>query len=167
MNAKLIVDGKEFEIEILNEELQKLIAAAKKTGYERVGVGETYFWTSANNVYDDVEYGEDIDEGRYNAAMYYSDIAVASNNARADTLMQQLRRFAVEHRKMELDWEDEEQEKWSIVYDYTTHRLDSWDIYNTKEIGVVYFDSRESATLAIKEFYDELIWYFTKYKDSL
>ena len=39
MKAKLIVDGKEFPIEIQDLELQKLLTPQKKTGYERVGAG--------------------------------------------------------------------------------------------------------------------------------
>lgn len=33
--------------------------------------------------------------------------------------------------------------------------------------GIIYFDSGEAAQLAIETFHDELIWYFTEYKDSL
>ena len=36
MIAKLVVEGKEFDIEILDPKLQELIAPKKKTGYERV-----------------------------------------------------------------------------------------------------------------------------------
>ena len=40
-------------------------------------------------------------------------------------------------------------------------------IYSCQDIGSVYFDSKENAQLAIDTFYNELIWYFTKYEDSL
>lgn len=43
MNAKLIVEGKEFDIKILNPALQKLVAPPKKTGYERVNIGDSFF----------------------------------------------------------------------------------------------------------------------------
>ena len=33
--------------------------------------------------------------------------------------------------------------------------------------GTILFDSEETAQAAIDEFHDELIWYFTEYKDSL
>ena len=35
MKAKLVVEGKEFDIEILDPKLQELIAPKKKTGYVR------------------------------------------------------------------------------------------------------------------------------------
>ena len=33
--------------------------------------------------------------------------------------------------------------------------------------GIIYFDSVQIAQLAINTFHDELVWYFTEYKDSL
>ena len=85
MKAKLIVEGKEFPIEIQDPELQKLLTSQKKTGYERVGDEQIYWvqnmiggicWTNesicftGNNEY-------------YNSANYYSDDTIAKNNARA------------------------------------------------------------------------------------
>ena len=43
MKAKLIVEGKEFPIEIQDPELQKLLSSQKKTGYERVDAGQKYW----------------------------------------------------------------------------------------------------------------------------
>ena len=48
MKAKLIVDGKEFPIEIQDPELQKLLTSQKKTGYERVGAGQAYWLQDVN-----------------------------------------------------------------------------------------------------------------------
>jgi hypothetical protein len=103
----------------------------------------------------------------YEIGNYYSDKTVAENNIRADKLMRQLRRFAVEHRKNELDWNDEWQEKWSIFYDSQAKRLGAWDAYTSRELSSIYFDYKEVAELAIETFRDELMWYFTKYKDSI
>ena len=36
-----------------------------------------------------------------------------------------------------------------------------------REFGTIFFDSETAAQLAIDTFRDELIWYFTEYKDSL
>ena len=37
----------------------------------------------------------------------------------------------------------------------------------TRDFGVIYFDLGETANAAIDEFRDELIWYFTEYKEGL
>ena len=42
MKAKLIVEGREFPIEIQDPELQKLLTP-QKTGYEPVGAGQKYW----------------------------------------------------------------------------------------------------------------------------
>lgn len=168
MKAKLIVEGREFPIEIQDPELEKLLQPPKKTGYERVAKGSEYFYTfsdaSVNSIEDDRDANSNDD---YDAADYYSDRTVAENNARADKLMRQLRRFAVEHRKNVVYWCREAIEKWSVIYDYANNRLVPDNHWQCREAFAVYFETKEVANLAIETFYDELIWYFTEYKDSL
>ena len=166
MLAKLIVEGKEFDIEILDPKLQELITPAKKkTGYESVNVSETYFWDDSVMVHG-VGGGHEVDEELYDVANYYSSETVAKNNARADKLMRQMRRFAVEHRENELDWNNVDQTKLSIYYDYESRQIEIIDDYDCRTLFSIFFDSAEAAHLAIETFKDELIWYFTEYKDS-
>ena len=167
MLVKLIVEGKEFPIEIQDSELQKLLAS-RKTGYERVDESQKYWYqASSGNVERKSNMRDNVDAMYYSNANYYSDETIARNNARADNLMRQLRRFAVEHRKSEIDWNSEVQNKFSILYDYSDNEVAvERDIYGRYH-GIVYFDSIEIARLAIETFHDELIWYFTEYKDSL
>ena len=169
MKAKLIVEGREFPIEIQDPELQKLLAPQKKTGYELVD-DEQIYWVQ-NMIGGICWANESIcftgNNEYYNSANYYSDDTIAKNNARADKLMRQLRRFAVEHREQEIDWNSKVQNKFSILYDYSDNEIAvERDIYGRYH-GIVYFDSIETARLAIETFHDELIWYFTEYKDSL
>ena len=170
MNAKLIVEGKEFNIEILDPELQKLIAPPeKKTGYERVNKFERYWYTDTLSVEIAVEEGDDVDLEFYDAVNYYSDKTIAENNTRADKLMRQLRRFAAEHREKELKWDKEGlcTKKYCICYRYDEKRLICPHDSHVRVPFMPYFDSEATARLAIDTFYDELIWYFTEYKDSL
>lgn len=168
MLAKLIVEGREFPIEIQDPELQKLLMPQKKTGYERVETDIDYYYVDATGFIENASEDSDgFDDDVYNTANYYADKTVAQNNARADELMRQLRRFAVEHREQEIDWNSEVQNKFSILYDYSDNEVSvEKDIYGRYH-GIVYFDSIEIARLAIETFHDELIWYFTEYKDSL
>ena len=169
MKAKLIVEGKEFPIEIQDPELQKLLTSQKKTGYERVDAGQTYWLQDVTGkvCWDTESVCFTGDNEDYNSANYYSDEIIAKNNARADALMRQLRRFAVEHREQEIDWNSKVQNKFSILYDYSDNEIAvERDIYGRYH-GIVYFDSIKTARLAIETFHDELIWYFTEYKDSL
>lgn len=167
MKAKLIIDNKELEVEISEEELKKLESKpSKMTGYERVVAP----CEATNPVYYDC--GGEIswcgyhDENDYKVANYYSSKEVAENNTRADTLMRQLRRFAVEHREKTLDWIKND---YYEIYHNAGHNTDLKIevVSGTKFFGTIQFDTYEIAELAIDTFYDELIWYFTEYKDSL
>ena len=167
--AKLIIDGKEIEIQINEEQLEQFCSQKKKTGYERAERGK-YYW----RVNDDGFLSISITEGKghhdtvlYDTANYYTNETVAENNARADRLMRQLRRFAVEHREKELGWGNKNQRKWYIAYNYYNNSISLDWTQGRKIYGVVYFDSNLSAELAIDTFKDELLWYFKEYKDSL
>ena len=169
MKAKLIIEDREIEIEISEEEYKKLQPIEeKKTGYERVPKNGKYFYEfGKGDVESDIEDCYDIDDEYYASANYYSSETIAENNARADKLMRQLRRFSVEHRGHEVDFNSTETAKHYIFYDCIHNELDITFTFFARVFGMVYFDSEETAQAAIDEFRDELIWYFTEYKDSL
>ena len=169
MKAKLIIENKEIEIEISEEEYKKLQPSEeKKTGYERVPESDIYFYAYPSGCVETTcETCYDIDDECYESANYYSDKTVAENNTRADKLMRQLRRFAVEHREHGVNLNDINTEKYYICYDYEGNELGATFTFVARVFGVIYFNSEETAQAAIDEFRDELIWYFTEYKDSL
>ena len=166
MKATLIIEGKEIEIEISEEEYKKLHPS--ETGYERVAESDIYFYA---NTKGDVETAcedcYDVDDEYYESANYYSDKTVAENNARADKLMRQLRRFAVQHREPGINFNNANTAKFYIICDYENDELRATYTSYAKVFGAIYFDSREVANAAIDKFHDELIWYFNEYKDSL
>ena len=166
MKATLIIEGKEIEIEISEEEYKKLHPS--ETGYERVPESDIYFYA---NTKGDVETAcedcYDVDDEYYESANYYSDKTVAENNARADKLMRQLRRFAVQHREPGINFNNANTAKFYIICDYENDELRATYTSYAKVFGAIYFDSREVANAAIDKFHDELIWYFNEYKDSL
>lgn len=168
MKAKLLINGKELEVEISEEELKKLeVKKKKKTGYERVEFKEPYYYVDAfgelHVVYKNTTYEDDTLVAIGNC---YSDETVAENNARADKLMRQLRRFAVEHREKEINWIGN-QHKYYIKFDYDINSLVIDTNVCFRNFGSIAFDSEETAELAAEGFEDELLWYFTEYEDSL
>lgn len=172
MKAKLTIEGKEFEVEISEEQAKALTETKKKTkkktGYERVKKGEDYYiqlfdgTAQTRTACDVFSY-----DHKYESAYCYADRTVAENNARADKLYRQLRRFAVEHREKELDWNDKKTDKWFITFDTETSAIITVYHQIFKGFSIIYFDSEETTQLAIDTFKDELLWYFTEYKDSL
>ena len=166
MKAKLIIEDKEIEVEISEEEYKKL--QPSETGYERVPESDIYFYA---NTKGDVETAcedcYDVDDEYYESANYYSSKTVAENNARADKLMRQLRRFSVEHRERGVNLNDTNTKKYCIYYDYGNNTLGTAFTLCAKTFGTIRFDSEETAQAAIDKFRNELIWYFTEYRDSL
>lgn len=169
MKAKLTINNKEFEVEISEKELKRLNEVDKKpneTGYEK-GYWDDEFWYV--DECGEVDYGienydmSSVDE--YNAANYYSNRTIAENNARADTLMRRLRRFAVEHRQKAIDYKNDEW--YELYYDYDDLSITVASLSYGKCFGAICFDSQKTAELAIEYYKDELIWYFLEYKDSL
>ena len=166
MKAKLLINGKEIEVDISEEEYKKLHPS--ETGYERVlPDNEFYYATSRGCIESGVDAYDYIDNEYYESANYYSDKTVAENNIRADKLMRQLRRFAVEHRGCGVNLNDINTKKYFIYCDYEDDELGVTSVFHSKIFGAIYFDSEETARAAIDKFHDELIWYFNEYKDSL
>lgn len=168
MKAKLIIDNKEFEVEISEEDLTKFEKKNRKTGYERVELGAQYYFVDeGGNVCSRFKGNVHDDDLLSVADNCYSNSDVAENNARADKLMRQLRRFAVENRKYILEWDDSKEDKYYIFYNHEVNKIiiennQFFHTYNT-----IYFDSHTTAQRAIDAFYDDLVWYFTEYKDSM
>ena len=169
MKAKLIIEDKEIEIEISEEEYKKLQPSEeKRTGYERVPENsEFYYEHSRGDAEASIDEYCNLDDKYYESANYYSSETVAENNARADKLMRQLRRFSVEHRGRGVNLNDIDTKKNYICYDCENNELRTSFMFSSRIFGVIHFDSEETAQAAIDEFRGELIWYFTEYKDSL
>lgn len=177
-DGKLIIEGLQINLdgnielecseEDLKELLEKKLAKSKKTGYEKTNRDKIAYVDDGAGMIDNV-YGwrGETEDVYYDAANYYSDYTVACNNARADKLMRQLRRFAAEHREKELDWNHPRAPKHMIRFGYYQKELVVCTEYYGRDFGNIFFDSKEAAQLAIDTFNDELIWYFTEYKDSL
>jgi hypothetical protein len=173
MKAKLILEnGKEIEIELTAEQEKLVVGEKKKTGYERVEEGEICFSSDPieeNGIGEMTDNYLAIYNSYYESADYYSDEEVAINNARADKLMRQLRRFAVENAENELDWKKDfySQYKWYIYYSYEEQVIGIDCNWTRRNFGQIYFDHYETTQKAIDTFKDELIWYFTEYRDRV
>ena len=168
MKVKIKLDADwEIDAEIPDEVAEKLKKKEiKRTGYERVDNGKTYYYELYDGTIDtDTEANAESDTECYETGNYYSDRNIAINNARATVLMRKLRRFAAEHR---VETINNSTDQWyEIYYDYEFKQIRIEYVSDCKFFGVIQFDSTEAAQLAIDTFRDELIWYFTKYKDSI
>lgn len=121
VDAKLMINGKELktQIEIDETVLEPNEEKKKINGYERCETSNKYSYVDEKGeviTESDIDFEED--DLRFAAANYYSSEGVARNNARADQLMRQLRRFAVENRKDKIDWNAEREYKYYLYFSY-------------------------------------------------
>ena len=149
--VKLIVDGKKVEALIDEKDLEKLINK-KITGYERVN-GGYYYYDNGYTVDTILDTGNPTSVDLYDNANYYSNINIANNNVRADNLMRQLRRFAAENRKEYIDWENKNQDKYYLRYDYLNKKIYVGLIQSFRDFGQIYFDTKDIAELEMKKYH--------------
>ena len=170
MKAKLTIDGKEFDIEIYDPAMIEVLtnqAEPTNTGYERVKNGEYYYIDDGMGGVEKVmENHDSADKNLYDGGYYFSDLELANNNVRADALMRKLRRFAAEENKRCVDWSSDGYRR-VIYYDHITKTLFYYNYTTMQTFGAIAFDSDEGVKKAMEIFRDELIWYFTEYKDNL
>lgn len=171
MQVELKANGKTVQAEMTEEQAKILgLAEEQLTGYERVKKGEMYYVidTEYNSMLKITEFNDQEDEQCYNTGNYYSDRNIAENNARADRLLRQLRRWQAANDRAisEKAWKDGPFCFYNIRYNYW---LDTPYVNMDGDRGLnnVYFTSEEKAKEAIKVFEDELLWYFTEYVQRL
>ena len=180
MQVELKVNDKSVQAEISEEQLKELglfeqlkklgLIENQPTGYERVKKDSIYFFK--NSVGDIQGVTDDkcvLDQEYYDSGNYYSSKMIARNNARADRLLRQLRRWqALNDKSISVeDWEDNGKNKWCIIYGYGLEKLYVDYFHCIRLHNVIYFTTREKAEEAIEVFKDELIWYFTEYVQRL
>lgn len=172
MQVELKVNDKSVRVEMTEEQLKELglIEDKPKTGYERVDEDESYF------VDDTINDGHEVLGGRtlvnnlyYINGNYYNDKSIVENNAHADRLLRQLRRWQAQNDKVisVSDWKNNQIDKYCIAYSYGDEKLYANNFYYTRLPNVIYFTTQEKAEDAIEQFADELLWYFTEYVQRL
>ena len=172
MQVTISANGKNIKAEISEEQAKilGLITDKPKTGYERVDEDESYFVDDTiNDGHEVLGGGALVNNLYYINGNYYNDKTIVENNARADRLQRCLRQWQAQNDKpiSVEDWEDNDKDKWCIMYGYGAEELYvSW-FHSARLHNVIYFTTREKAEEAIEQFADELIWYFTEYVQRL
>lgn len=160
---KLIDDnGMEFVIsEELAEQLQQEINKQKEkklAGWEKQEDEEAFFYIGSYDVRNFGQYVNDL----YSIANYFSTKEKAEEINFKQTLFRKLQRFSDENGGDKIDWQDGEQDKYFINYNYYYKNLYSDSTVDNKDrtFGQVYFISREVAEQALDLFRADLEKYF-------
>lgn len=157
--AKLIINGKEIEVQISDEQIQELTKSKKVTGFERAEFGNTYWLKRDGDICSCIEHRLLNDDYNYNCSNYYTDEILAQWCRRSDNLTHKMRRWAAEHNTKPIDWNNPTIiRRWCVLYDPATHGFDIRPLNRLLHTGEVYFSDKEIAEAAIKEFGDEIKW---------
>ena len=108
--------------------------------------------------------GHTSDNARLRNLNYFRTKQEAERVAFEQLLYRKLKKFAFENNEKDIDWNDDNQLKYDIWYDYQDKKLDTGSYEVARDFGQVFFSSEEIAEKAIKEFKDDLIRYFTSDK---
>lgn len=154
--AKLIIDGKETEVQLTDEQIKELITSKKVTGFER---NDDYFYIDSDgDVASNYDVNNIISDDHYEVANYYADKSLAEWCARSDTLTRRMRRWAAEHNSRSFDWSDSREDAWHIAYNMARDSFNLQSSYHSHFVESVYFETEEIAEEAIKVFGDEIKW---------
>ena len=171
-NLQIIVGGQEIKIPITltQEQIAELSAAMSsdkpRTGWEKPQGGEPCYYEDALGRVQKFtvdELGQAQLDLLYEKANCYSSEILATNMARGDQLIRELRRFAIERRTKPLDRD----RGYTIGYNYTNKCLEVGVSGNWFAFGDVIFESEELAREAMNIYAGELIWYFTEMIDHI
>jgi hypothetical protein len=143
-------------------------AEQKRTGYERAKDGETFYVRYVHGIEANMSCGGSAEDTLYQMAATTTDRQLMIDNARADTLWRQIRRYAAEHGGIPSpkDWKSSAIIKYTWHYDYNVGRLLS-DATFTIIWCPIHFLSASARDACIEEFRSELIWYYAEYEAQL
>lgn len=146
----LMVNGQ--KIELTDEQKKQLGIVEEKSCFESVGNGEVYYC-----IFSDGKVGVAVDsqtltnDNRYAVANYCTDEDIMHQRAMHETLNRLLWRYSMTHDGDKIDWEDEHTRKWYICCRSNPSHIGIDYIFVSKIDGVVFFNSKIIANLAIEE----------------
>ena len=133
----------------------------KVTPYTRVDVDNTYYLIAPNSIVNHVqEKRYYVDDKMFEAANYFNSKNYAKYIAFKENLMRRIDRFAWEHNKEVIDWNNTEKRKYKIIYNYKYKILEIECEIRRREMGI-YFDSAETARAAMEAFEGDLMKLYT------
>ena len=132
-----------------------------KTILGRVKENEVYFYVGDDGkVYEDNDIYTVTDNTRYKIANYSTVKSKMEFKALRDNLLSRMQRWADIHNEKKIDWNNLEQRKYLIYYDYDDNKFYFTYVYYIGYLGQVYFTSKEIANQCLEEFKEELLEFY-------
>lgn len=152
MTDFIYIDDVEYEAD---KELIDLIKSHANKGlsnsFERQVIGTDYYCIGTNSVvHKTTELETFLDDRRYEIGNYCTNEDLLEKRAAEEVLLRKMRRFSLTHDGDKIDWNNGDTQKWYLSY--TLEGIVISYVYLLHQIGVIYFNSKEVAEEAKKEF---------------
>lgn len=153
MTDFIYIDGVEYEPD---KELIDLIKSHANSSldkdFERKAKGDCYYYIGQDGkVQEDIEMSTTFDNDLYKIGNYCANKELLKKRAAEETLLRKMWRFSLTHDGDKIDWNNEDTQKWYLSYTLDEDIVIS-HVYLLHQIGVIYFNSKEVAEEAKKEF---------------
>lgn len=133
----------------------------KVTPYTRVDVDNTYYLIAPHSIVNHVQEKRCcVDDKMFEVVNYFNSKNYAEYIAFKGNLMRRIDKFAWEHNKEVIDWNNTEKRKYKIIYNYKYKILEIECEIRRREMGI-YFDSAETARAAMEAFEADLMKLYT------
>lgn len=150
MKAILKINDKEIEVEVSEEQFEKL-TEKKKNPFERAASGNSYYHITAQSIiYPSYEDKPEIDDLRYSIANYCTDRNLIQQQAWRETLNRLLWRWQYENDEP-IKWQSIEDDKFLIEYDFINDKFVVAWCHGSVKGNTVYFSTDGKAYQAIEE----------------
>lgn len=162
--------GKQVTFDVPDETLDKLIEEPKKkTGWEKPEKRQVYWHIGYQDALFESNWtNHPVDHERFDSGNCFTSKELAENIARYTSLDRRIRRRIAEICEP-VDWNNTDQSKYCIHGYHHPNKMFELGVeqYAQYHYGLWACDSSTHAEQIIKEFKDELTWYFTKFKGRM
>lgn len=163
MTDFIYVDGIEYEPD---KELIDLIKNHSNSRLDKDDKDDNYFGRQADRncyyyieidgkVQEDIEMSTTFDNDLYKIGNYCTNEELLKKRAAEETLLRKMWRFSLTHDGDKIDWNNEDTQKWYLGFDSKRREVIVSFVNALRQTGVIYFNSREVAEEAKKEFEKE------------
>lgn len=170
MKITVEYEGQPIVVDISDETLKKIADSQKKNaGWEKPNGRHVYWYIDhRGKVQESIWDNDPIDHERYAHGNYFTSKELAENIARYQSLDLKIRRRISEICEP-VDWKKHSTSKYSISFEHAcdSERFIVLSCFTHHYGACWYCDTHEHAQQIIREFYEELVWYFTEFKDRM
>lgn len=142
MKAKLTLNGKEYEVEVSEEQIKEI----KKPKYKRwrAEKGEKYFYIGGSgNVYYQTECHDEYDDFFYAIGNYFKTEEEAEFRKKQLLYLRRYKDYLGDDLVTEDDWKNTNILKYCALYNYSCKQIEIYSYYDQKFQSAIYSKSKE------------------------